>query len=50
MAWEIDYVKDGAVHAIRVDGAPASADFQGFLTDLGAAARAPDRALRAARS
>jgi hypothetical protein len=37
---QVEYVKDGLTHAIRIDGAPASADFQQFLLDLGAAARA----------
>ncbi len=36
---EVDYVKAGVTHALRIDGAPASADFQQFLTDLAAAAR-----------
>lgn len=37
---EVDYVQNGVTHALRIDGAPASADFQRFLTDLVAAARA----------
>ena len=37
---QIEYQKDGVVHALRIDGAPASADFQRFLTDLAAAAQA----------
>ena len=44
---QLEYQKDGVTHAIRLDGAPASSDFQQFLTDLGAAASAtlaqPDR-------
>jgi hypothetical protein len=32
--------KDGVNHVLRIDGAPASADFQQFLVDLTAAARA----------
>ncbi len=44
---QLEYQKDGATHALRLDGAPAAADFQQFLTDLTAAARAtlaqPDR-------
>jgi len=37
---EVDYVQKGVIHALRVDGAPASAaDFQQFLTDLVATAR-----------
>jgi len=31
---QIDYQKDGATLAIRLDGAPAMSDFQQFLTDL----------------
>jgi hypothetical protein len=37
---EIEYQKDGVAHALRIDGAPAAADFQRFLIDLTAAARA----------
>jgi mono/diheme cytochrome c family protein len=37
---QIEYQKDGVAHALRIDGAPANADFQRFLTDLTAAARA----------
>jgi hypothetical protein len=37
---QIEYQKDGATKLLRVDGAPANADFQQFLTDLVAAARA----------
>jgi len=37
---QIEYQKDGVAHVLRIDGAPASADFQRFLTDLTAAARA----------
>jgi hypothetical protein len=44
---QIEYVKDNKTYVMRVDGAPASADFQHFLSDLVAAARAtlnqPDR-------
>jgi len=44
---QLEYRKDGVLHALRLDGAPANADFQSFLTDLTAAARAtlnePDR-------
>ena len=31
---QIEYQKDGVAHTLRIDGAPASADFQRFLTDL----------------
>jgi hypothetical protein len=37
---QLEYTKDGVTHALRIDGAPANADFQQFLTDLAAAARA----------
>jgi hypothetical protein len=37
---QVEYLRGGLTHAIRIDGAPASADFQQFLVDLGAAARA----------
>jgi cytochrome c5 len=37
---QIEYQKDGVAYALRIDGAPAGADFQQFLTDLTAAARA----------
>jgi hypothetical protein len=37
---QLEYQKDGVTHALRLDGAPANADFQQFLTDLGAVARA----------
>ncbi len=37
---QIEYQKGGVSYALRIDGAPASADFQQFLTDLTAAARA----------
>ena len=37
---QIEYQKDGVAHALRIDGAPANADFQRFLTDLTAVARA----------
>ena len=44
---ELEYRKDGTTHVMRLDGAPAKADFQQFLADLTAAARAtltqPDR-------
>jgi mono/diheme cytochrome c family protein len=44
---QLEYTKDGATHALRLDGAPANADFQQFLADLVAASRAtltqPDR-------
>jgi hypothetical protein len=37
---QLEYQKDGVVRQLRIDGAPANADFQLFLTDLTAAARA----------
>lgn len=37
---QLEYQKDGKTQALRLDGAPALADFQQFLTDLTAAARA----------
>src|ERR1700721_1822305 len=44
---QLEYQKDGVTRALRLDGAPTNADFQQFLTDLAAAARAtsaqPDR-------
>jgi hypothetical protein len=44
---QLEYQKDGVTHALRLDGAPANADFQQFLADLRDAARAtlsqPDR-------
>ncbi len=44
---QLEYRKDGVTHVMRVDGGPANADFQQFLADLTAAARAtlmrPDR-------
>jgi len=44
---EIEYQKNGATQRLRIDGAPATANFQLFLTDLTAASRAtlsdPDR-------
>jgi hypothetical protein len=44
---QLEYRKDGATHVMRLDGAPANADFQQFLADLTAATRAtlmrPDR-------
>jgi len=36
---QLEYQKDGVTHALRLDGAPASADFQQFLTDLTLTAR-----------
>ena len=44
---QLEYRKDGVATALRLDGAPANADFQQFLVDLLAASRAtlaqPDR-------
>jgi hypothetical protein len=44
---QLEYQKAGVTHAIRLDGAPATSDFQQFLTDLRDASRAtidqPDR-------
>ena len=37
---QIEYVKNGVTQQLRIDGAPATANFQLFLTDLTAAARA----------
>ncbi len=37
---QLEYQKDGKTYALRLDGAPANADFQQFLADLTAAARA----------
>ena len=37
---QIAYQKDGATQQLRIDGAPATANFQLFLTELTAAARA----------
>jgi hypothetical protein len=37
---QLEYEKDGVTHALRLDGAPTNADFQSFLSDLTAAARA----------
>jgi hypothetical protein len=37
---QIEYVKNGATQQLRIDGAPATANFQLFLTELTAAARA----------
>lgn len=37
---QLEYRKDGALHALRLDGAPANADAQAFMADLTAAARA----------
>ncbi len=36
---QIEYQKDGATQQLRIDGAPATADFQAFLNDLTAATR-----------
>jgi hypothetical protein len=36
---QLEYEKGGVMHALRLDGAPANADFQQFLTDLTAASR-----------
>src|SRR5882757_10947817 len=36
---QIEYQKDGATQQLRIDGAPATADFQLFLKDLEAAAK-----------
>jgi hypothetical protein len=44
---QLEYQKDGVTRALRLDGAPANADFQPFLTDFKAASQAtlnqPDR-------
>jgi hypothetical protein len=40
---QLEYQKDGSIHQLRLDGAPANADFQLFMTDLLAAARATSR-------
>jgi hypothetical protein len=37
---QLEYQKEGVPHALRLDGAPANADFQRFLADLLAASRA----------
>jgi hypothetical protein len=37
---QIEYTKNGVTQQLRIDGAPASANFQLFLSDLTAAARA----------
>jgi mono/diheme cytochrome c family protein len=37
---QIEYQKDGVTQLLRIDGAPATANFQLFLTELTAAARA----------
>jgi hypothetical protein len=37
---QIEYQKDGATQQLRIDGAPATANFQLFLTELTAAAKA----------
>src|ERR1700686_121232 len=51
---QLEYQRDGVTHALRLDGAPAKADFQAFLTDLTAPSRAtlaqPDRFLKFAKS
>ncbi len=36
---QIEYQKDGATQQLRIDGAPATADFEAFLKDLTAATR-----------
>jgi hypothetical protein len=36
---QLEYLKDGATRQLRIDGAPANADFQLFLTELTATAR-----------
>jgi mono/diheme cytochrome c family protein len=36
---QIEYKKDGATQQLRIDGAPATADFQAFLKDLTEATR-----------
>ena len=36
---QIEYEKDGRTHSLRLDGAPAKADFQLFLSELTQAAR-----------
>jgi processive rubber oxygenase RoxA-like protein/cytochrome c len=36
---QLEYQKDGVTRRLRIDGAPANADFQLFLTELTAAAR-----------
>jgi len=36
---QLEYQKDGVTHSIRLDGAPAHADFQQFLVDLAASTR-----------
>src|SRR5262249_12847063 len=51
---QLEYQKDGTTHMLRIDGAPAHADFQQFLLDLQAATRAtveqPERFDRFARA
>jgi len=37
---QLEYQKDGVTRALRLDGGPANADFQQFLTDLNAASAA----------
>lgn len=40
---QIEYQKNGSIRQLRIDGAPAGADFQSFLTELTAAARETSR-------
>jgi hypothetical protein len=40
---QLEYRKDNITHQLRIDGAPAIADFQLFLTELTAAARETSR-------
>jgi hypothetical protein len=51
---QLEYQKDGVTYAIRLDGAPAHADFQQFLVDLTEATRKtlnePDRFDRFAKA
>jgi hypothetical protein len=51
---QLEYQRDGATYALRLDGAPAKTDFQAFLTDLIAASDAtvgqPDRFIAFAKS
>src|SRR5262245_56278192 len=46
---QLEYKKDGVTRTLRLDGAPANADFQQSLTDLLAAARATADATRPLR-
>jgi cytochrome c553 len=39
---QIEYQKDGRTQLLRIDGAPATANFQAFLADLTAATRATE--------